>query len=134
MWTCPQCGEKIRTGFEFCWRCGVGEDGQPHLDFQPRSSPQADREETIRQIALPEPPAGRVAGALDGARYAARVGFFGGMALGGLSVLFLLPEALEKGPQVLLLCPIISVGAAVFGLTNGFLIGAILGYLFRGTS
>jgi len=132
MWTCPQCGERIRPGFEFCWRCGVAEDGGPHPDFHLRTTPEAEREETIRQIA-PQP-SGRVSGAVSGAGYSARIGFCAGVAIGGLSVLLLIPEALEKGPHVLILWPVITLAAAVFGLTNGFLIGAVLGYLFRGIS
>lgn len=25
-WTCPQCGEKLETQFDVCWRCGTGKN------------------------------------------------------------------------------------------------------------
>jgi hypothetical protein len=35
MWRCPSCSEEIEDGFDACWKCGTGQDGEPAEDFQP---------------------------------------------------------------------------------------------------
>ncbi len=34
MWTCPNCGEPIDDGVDFCWKCGMARDGSVGNDFQ----------------------------------------------------------------------------------------------------